>query len=256
GALGLGTGGDASAPEHVGAGPWTRLSFGAFHACGIRADKSLWCWGDNTHGQLGLGTTGGARDVPTAVSRGGSWLAVAAGTDSSCAVQVGGALYCWGANLFGQLGVGTSGIDAGMDLPTRVPDPGAAPAVWSQVSARGNHACAIQTDGSLWCWGYGGNGQLGVRPTMGKGPLPGPVAGGGSWSAVAAGDVHTCGIEAGALRCWGQNDSGQLGIGTDLSTRPAPTSVGQDTDWTAISAGAAHSCGLRGNDLYCWGYNY
>src|SRR5262249_38127378 len=175
---------------------------------------------------------------------------------SSGAVQVGGALYCGAATLFGQLGVGTSGLDAGMDLPTRVPDPGAAPAVWSQVTARGNHACAIQTDGSLWCWGFGGNGQIGVGPTMGNVVLPAPVAGGGRWSAVAAGDAHPCGIEGGALRCWGQNDSGQLGIGLDLTTRTVPTAVGQDADWTTISTGAAHTCGLRGPDLTCWGDNY
>jgi len=113
------------------------------------------------------------------------------------------------------------------------------------------HSCAIKDDGTLWCWGANGLGQLGDDSVTLR-PSPVQIGVASDWSTIATGRNHTCGIRAGELYCWGVNHEYQLGDGTDLRRR-VPTRVGTESDWTHIGCGELHSCGVRAGELWCWG---
>jgi alpha-tubulin suppressor-like RCC1 family protein len=127
-----------------------------------------------------------------------------------------------------------------------------------QVSAGGNHTCAIAAGGGVQCWGFNAQGQLGDA-TTGNRPAPVGVSGLASgMSSVQAAFLHTCALTTGGgVKCWGRNTSGQLGD-TTTANRSAPVDVsGLATGATAIAAGLNHSCAVTtGGGLKCWGYNY
>jgi alpha-tubulin suppressor-like RCC1 family protein len=127
---------------------------------------------------------------------------------------------------------------------------------WAHVSAGADHACAIDSAGRLWCWGYNFDGDVG-NGTSGSGTnvlAPVQVGASSGWTAVAVGGDHACAINAKQLFCWGLNANGQLGDGTTTNAN-VPRPVGAATDWSAVGVGADHSCGVRSGQLYCWGYN-
>ena len=195
---------------------WATLSVGSGRGCATKSDGTLWCWGSNSNGQIGVGTTVTAF-VPTQVA-GSGFISVSAGASHTCAVHADGTLACWGFNDIGQLGDGTTGQKS---VPTRV---GASD--WALAGAGASHTCAIKMDGSLWCWGDNSTGQLGdgtmtnhLQPTRVTTPA-------GPWSGLALGNGHTCAsLSVGSLYCWGDNSKGQLGDGT-TTPRTKPTLIG------------------------------
>jgi RHS repeat-associated protein len=250
GELGTGTTGGASlVPVRAGAATWnwTSVTTGGHHTCGIRRDGTLWCWGDNAQGQLGNGTTE-VTPTPTQVA-GLVWTTVEAGQAHTCGVQKSGSLWCWGHNEYGALGNGTRS-----DSPVPVEVVGMD---WVVVAAGAWHTCGIKSDQTLWCWGHNANGQLGNgSPDDSLTPVQ---IGGADWSnvsvGVATGGFHTCGVKLdGSLWCWGGNGYGQLGIGSTTGSL-TPAQVGSAA-WTNMSGGAAYTCGVRGDGtLWSWGYN-
>lgn len=121
------------------------------------------------------------------------------------------------------------------------------------VSAGGDQACAVLTDGSLRCWGANGSGQLG-QPVPG-GPLSRLVAGMASGvTGVAVGASHACAIRDGTVFCWGADDLGQLGDGDAVSSGPTPVSTGL-AGATQLVAGSDHTCALVAGGVRCWGAN-
>jgi alpha-tubulin suppressor-like RCC1 family protein len=122
----------------------------------VKTNGTLWCWGDNKEGQLGIGTNA-ASTTPVQVFAGAAkWTTVSAGQSHTCALQADGTLWCWGRNANGQLGTGSNLASAApvalMGLP----------ATWVAVTAGGEHTCAVAGDGTLWCWGLNVKGQLGL----------------------------------------------------------------------------------------------
>jgi alpha-tubulin suppressor-like RCC1 family protein len=122
------------------------------------------------------------------------------------------------------------------------------------VSAGVNHVCGVTTDDRAWCWGYGGDGQLGNGSTSEVQNTPSLVAGGRRWRQVRAGFSHTCAVTlADVAFCWGYNNDGQLGDGTN-TTRLVPVRVLGGLHWEEVSSGQSHTCGLTlDNKAYCWG---
>ncbi|MCA9673720.1 MAG: hypothetical protein H6709_07200 [Kofleriaceae bacterium] len=233
--------GDALAPVDVGSLHVADLGVGYYFACVTSDEGDVRCWGSNSEGQLGQGTTQrrgddpgemGAALVATTFGAGRFVARLGVGRFHSCAILDGdGALKCFGAGTSGQLGQG--------DLQSRGDQPGemgdALPVVDLGVgrTARGlaftqSDVCALLDDDEVKCWGndfYGQAGQ-GHRSRIGDGPgemgdalQPVPLPVGRAVRQVAGGGEHMCALfEDGGVRCWGFNDRGQLGQG-DTETR-------------------------------------
>ncbi len=229
----------------------TAIAAGYEHSCALTTSGGVMCWGDNTYGELGDGTTTQSL-TPVAVSGLTSGVtAIAAGNLHTCALTTAGGVECWGYNGNGQLGDGTT-----TQSLTPVDVSGLASGV-TAIAAGGFHTCALTTAGGVQCWGDNGWGQLGDGTTIQR--LT-PVAVSGLTSgvtAIAAGELHTCALTtAGEVGCWGANYYGQLGDGT-LTNRSTPMVVsGLTSGVTAIAAGDQYSCALTtAGGVECWGYN-
>ncbi len=228
--------------------------------CGIDADDALWCWEDNSTGQLGIGTTE-LHHKPEQVTAESGWASISTGLDYSCGVTTGGKLYCWGDHTDAKTGVGETAGHA--ESPTEVVHD----TDWTSVSTGYRHSCAIDTDGELYCWGanaddFGVTGQLGIG-SFSQGPYDSPQAVSGSWQwgDVAAGEDHTCAVnDDNELFCWGYNGFGQLGLGfVDWdypSSYRTPQFVSDGPSWQSVVSGRFYSCSFdTDSNLYCWGHN-
>ena len=221
--------------------------------CALTTTGSAYCWGDNFYGQLGNGAFGNGTDqsIPTAVSGGHTFTSITAGRRHTCALTADGVGYCWGENVFGQLGTGSA-------TSTPVPAPTAVSGGlrFTSITAGSGHTCALTTAGAGYCWGSDNEGQLGGASSGDK-STPTAVTGGLTFTSITAGRTHTCALTAaGAGYCWGSNGSGQLGDGTTLS-RSVPTAVSGGLTFTNMSAGSIHTCAFTAAGAgYCWGSNF
>jgi alpha-tubulin suppressor-like RCC1 family protein len=126
---------------------WVEISAGDYHTCGRRSDRSLWCWGRNDSGQLGVGDRGN-RDAPVRVGVWSDWVEVSAGDDHTCGRRSDGSLWCWGDNNYGQMNFLEETVSADQLTPVRVP--GATD--WREVSAGRSRTCGRRAAG-VWCFG-------------------------------------------------------------------------------------------------------
>ncbi|MBU2527892.1 right-handed parallel beta-helix repeat-containing protein [bacterium] len=231
----------------VSAQNWSSVSGGLEHTIAVRADGTLWAWGLNNYGQLGLGDIT-ARYIPTQVGVDTNWSSVSGGYDHVSAVKTDGTLWAWGRNDYGQLGLADFSIRY---APVQV----GADTNWSSVSCGELHTSAIKTDWTLWGWGKNADGQLGLGDAADR-SAPTQAGTDADWSLVSCGTYHTVAVKTtGTLWVWGSNVFGQLGL-ADFSTRYAPTQVGADTDWSSVSGGAKHTLAVKaGGTLWAWGLN-
>ena len=141
------------------------------------------------------------------------------GATHSCALTPAGAAYCWGTNVKGELGNGTSS-----QLGTPSPQAVLGGLSFTRLVAGGGYTCAVDGAGMAWCWGTTEEGRLGIPGAIGTRPQPASQGTAFGFRALAA-NRHACGVDAaGAARCWATNDNGQLGDGT-TTNRDAPTLV-------------------------------
>ncbi len=226
------------------------LETGGRHTCATTISGFLHCWGDNNHGQLGIGGTTPAAQPNALVAISGVRNA-SLGLEHTCAVQTTGTVSCWGDNTHGQLGDGTSGNQR--ETPNALMS---LSGVVSVTSGR-HHTCALASTGTVFCWGLNDHGQATGIPGGAPVTSPFPVAGVDDAWAISAGGEHTCALVAGGFaKCWGNNEFGQLGLGT-VGGDSAPGQVtGGFTGVATISAGDRHTCATRyRGDTYCWGHN-
>jgi alpha-tubulin suppressor-like RCC1 family protein len=233
----------------------TAVGTGFNHACAIRNDGTAWCWGQNTSGQLGDGTTID-RTSPVAVVATGlpKLSAIAGGQAHTCAIGNDHSVWCWGANESGELGNGTMS-----DNHTPVKVTGITTAAALAIGYR--HACVMDAAGAVSCWGdsfFGelGNGSLG-QSNASNTPVPVQLA--ATAKAISAKGAETCVAETtGAVECWGANDQGQLGNQvTDGKSAPLPVKMVLPTDnAVGVAVGDQFACALtQDGAVFCAGRN-
>lgn len=225
---------------------------GQSHTCALTADGIMKCWGGNFSGQLGTGDkTSSLVPVPVP-SLGSNVASIAVGYNHSCAVTRAGAAYCWGFNMYGQLGNGSTST-------TGILNPGVVIGLSSGVSSiatGGEHTCAKMTDATLRCWGNNSTGAVGDGSWTTR-TSPVNVSGfSAAVTSVAAGRYHTCATDAsGKAYCWGNGGPGSLGNGSTQHRRTPTLVSGITTGATAIDGGINHSCAIVNAAAQCWGYN-
>ncbi len=230
-----------------------KIASSSQHACMIQDDGTMWCWGQDLFGQLGNGPALTAnQESPTRVSDPGPWIQVGAGTQNTCGLKADGTLWCWGGDGYGELGNGAGGSS---DVPVLA---GSSTDRWTKISIGNYTGCGIKTDGTAWCWGSGGNGELGNGATGSNQPSPVQVLGGGTWTDISTSWPITCGVKSdGSGWCWGSDSNGKLGNGGVLTAdQSSPSAVDEPGPWRQISAGSGSgpTCGIKVNgSLWCWG---
>ena len=168
----------------------------------------------------------------------------------TCVAKNNGTLWCWGFNAGGQLGDGTN---TDKYYPWQITSVGNSVV---EVAAGFDHTCARMKDGTLWCWGLNGSGQVGDGSGINRNVPVQLTTLGNTVAGVSAGDEHTCARKLdGSLWCWGNNAYGQLGDGTK-TFQPAPVRVMVGTSFIEVSAGGYHTCARAGDGtMWCWGEN-
>lgn len=235
-----------------GAGSWTyssaeSIAAGGSQACVVQVNGQTKCWGANSSGQLGDGTSV-AKSTPTTMLGTTRGVSNAVGASHSCVLTALGLVYCVGSNSVGQLGdgTGTSSLAlvqvAGLSGVTR-------------IAAGGSTTCAIVMSGAVKCWGANTSGQLG-NGTTNDALSPVSVTGVSGATAISVGTSHSCAMVAsGAVQCWGNNASGQLGNGTTTDSLTA-VSVFSLTGAVSVSVGGSSTCAVLTSGIAkCWGSN-
>jgi len=239
------------------------------YTCGIASDNNVYCWGYGAQGQLGNNSTSD-KLVPTALDTTGALSgktikSISAGHLHTCAIASDNNAYCWGSDV-GAIGDGMSLSQR--QVPVAVSTAGALNGkTVKSITTGDSHTCAIASDDNAYCWGSGGNAQLGNNSTDQK-TVPTAVYTAGALSgktikSISAGDYHTCAIASDDLAyCWGSNSYGQLGDGTTTQrATPTPVNTGGVLSGKTIKSISAnysdHTCVIASdNQAYCWGDNY
>jgi len=252
GQLGLGNSGtDYSSPKQVGAlTTWLNIASGSYYTIATKTDGTLWTWGYNNAGQLGLNNTT-SYSSPKQVGSLTNWSQVACGTIAfTVATKTDGTLWAWGSNNNGSLGLSNTTY---YSSPKQI----GALTNWLNVSAAYNTVIATKTDGTLWTWGRGSSGQLGLGNTTSY-SSPKQVGALTNWLNIAgsgSGYSNMATTTSGTLYSWGDNGYGQLGLG-DTTNRSSPTQVGSLTTWSKIALRSNGALATKTDGtLWVWGRN-
>jgi alpha-tubulin suppressor-like RCC1 family protein len=239
-----------------GQGPaFGQVVTGGAHTCTMTGGDGVKCWGDNTYGQLGNGSTVDSLEPVLVAGKVSGVKAIALGLEHSCAILPWGRLVCWGRNQAGQLGNG--GKQNGL-----IPAPVAMGNVTVvDVAAGSDHTCALTLSGSVYCWGANDQGQIGNGGTTEQ-LTPVQVIASGA-SRIALGAKTSCALmTGGGVKCWGLGSVGQLGDGSSGASyyQPAPVDVLLSAGHplagaTQIALGTDFACALVNRGVECWGQN-
>ncbi len=230
----------------------TQVSAGTSHTCALLSTGNVKCWGNNQYGQLGYGDTANRNLPGPDIALGATATQVSVGRFHTCALLSTGNVKCWGYNGYGELGYGD---DTNRNLPG--PDIALGNTA-TQVFAGEIRTCAVLSNGSVKCWGYNGNGELGYGDNVSRN-LPGPdIALGSTATLVSGGTNHTCALlSTGNLKCWGFNSNGQLGYGNTANRNTPGQDIALGGVATQISTGAYQTCALLSSaNVKCWGGNF
>jgi alpha-tubulin suppressor-like RCC1 family protein len=215
----------------------------------IGKTPELWTWGLDTSGQLGNASTSAASTPITTFSGGTNWRQVSSGNVHTAATKTDGTLWTWGGGSNGRLG-NASTVNVSTPVTTF-----AGGTNWKYASSGGQHTAATKTDGTLWTWGGGSNGQLGNALTTNT-STPVTVSVGSDWKQVSGGGQHGAAINIdGTLWAWGNNTYGRLGNGSTLSSLGNPsTTFAGGTNWKQVSCGQNHIAAIKTDGtLWTWG---
>jgi alpha-tubulin suppressor-like RCC1 family protein len=227
---------------------WKSVSAGVQHTAAIKTDGSLWIWGANNFGQLGINNATLTLTPVTTFAGGNTWKSVTCGEYHTAAIKTDGSLWTWG-NI-------TGNNSGGRSTPVTTFIGGN---TWKQVSASA-HTAAIKTDGSLWLWGNQFQGELGINVggagNQGRGTPVTTFVGGTTWKSVSCGNQYTTAIKTdGSLWVWGRNNNGQLGTNNNITRSTPVTTFAGGTNWKQVDAGAITAAIKTDGTLWVWGHN-
>jgi len=226
---------------------FTSIISGEHHSCGLNGSGSAFCWGENIFGELGIGNVTNYMYTPQLVLGGYNFTSISSHAYHVCGITINKEVYCWGYNVYGQLGTGFS--------EALYPKPIVREYNFSLISAGKLRTCALESAGNIYCWGDNSYGGLGIGNTTNMN-TPQLVLGDNNFSLVSLGYSYNCALNTtGSAYCWGDNYYGGLGIGntTDMYT---PQLVLGGHNFSSISAGFSHNCALNTTgSAFCWGDN-
>ena len=251
GQLGIGSRDASPHPRPVavlGGLRFAEIRAGAGFTCGRATDGRLFCWGNNSSGQIGSGGDNPRYLRPKAVAGGRRYTQLRVGHNHACAISTEGIPYCWGNNFAAQIGDGTR---ENRFAPVAIKRAGQ---TFVRLSAGASYTCAVTTGNKGYCWGNNTVGQLGNGNTFRR-ATPTPIAGGLSFRQVSAGNGFTCAVTTDDRAfCWGANQSGSLGNGSSTESTLTPVAVVGGLRFSGIDPGEQHTCGVTtDNRAYCWG---
>lgn len=247
---------------------WTKLAVGESHTCATlptgSGTEGLYCWGDNTNGQVGRSVASAPNSpAPYLLDDTRTWTALSAGYAHTCGISS-GALYCWGYSRYAQAGNGistTTPVLFSLSTPVALPN---GETSWVSVAAGGSHTCAITDTNTTYCWGRRNVGQVGIGATGADVLTPSKVnlADPQGFTAIQTDFNHSCALVGEAAYCWGQGTVGAIGNGVN-SNVPSPTAVSGGLSFSSLSLGMYFGCGLVAVDgsspqaysAWCWGFN-
>jgi len=223
------------------ANDWLTVSAGNRFSLAIKTNGTLWSWGLNNLGQLGISNLID-QNLPIQVGTASNWLKIDAGNQHSLAIDTTGFIYAWGDNTFGQFGNGTNTSSLSPIVVSSSNN-------WVEVSAGFDHSMALDASGILFTFGNNTNGQLcdGTN-TASNTMLPISFSNSGlvtQYIAISAGNSFSLAIKNdNTLWSGGFNSSGQLGLGNNTAVNTL-NQVGTSNTWFAISAGDVHSLAME-----------
>lgn len=249
-----------SQPQQIRSAPLTGVTgvaAGWTHSLAVRADGSVWGWGDNAVGELGTANPA-AQQLVGQVPGITNARAVAAGEGDSLALRSDGTVVAWGYGANGQLGNGTHGDERPHPVPAAVK--GLSQVV--KVAAGGDFNIALRSDGTVWTWGHNNHGQLGDATTVDRstpvqvGGLDHIVGVAASMNGTNGDSQHALAVGSdGAVLAWGDNADGELGDNT-VTDRHSPVRVAGIGSALGVAAGGRHSAArLRDGTVVSWGAN-
>jgi alpha-tubulin suppressor-like RCC1 family protein len=248
--LGLNENTNKSTPTTTfsGGNTWEQVKVGDINTFSIKSDGTLWGWGSGAT----LGTFDGiTKSTPVTTFAGGdNWKQVSCGSNHAAAIKTDGSLWLWGNNSLVELGVNDT-TNRSTPITTF-----AGGNNWKQVSCGGFSTAAIKTDGTLWTWGRGTQGQLGNNSTTARSTPVTTFAGGTNWKSISFGGDHIAAIKTdGSLWIWGLAGSGQLGNNVATSNRQTPvTTFAGGNNWKQVSCGGFSTAAIKTNgSLWTWG---
>ena len=266
GQLGLGDTTSRSSPVQIGTDTdWARVAIGAqaYSGFAIKTDGTLYAWGQNSSGQLGLGDTT-HRSSPVQVGSLEDWFSISLSSGCILSIKTDGTLWTWGNNSVGQMGVGDT---------TNTSSPVQVGSLTNWLHADFNETAyangypimqtsvdqsngVIKSDRTVWMWGRNNDGELGQGDTTNT-SSPVQVGSDTDWYSLAA-PSYRGGASLrtdGTAWSWGDNNSGQLGIG-NTDDKSSPVQVGSLTDWQMSSGGGVFGCAVKTDGtLWAWGNN-
>ena len=254
-----------SSPTQVGTDTtWTSLQGGRSDiSFAIKSDGTMWSWGNNFSGCLGLNDAGPVKiSSPTQIP-GTNWRSVGSiDLDAYYATKFDGTLWVWGSNEYGALGLNTdtvphTGTGGWCSSPTQLGTDTNWNILNHSAGKLGNTGMAIKNDGTMWAWGYGAFGELGQGNRT---PRSSPVQVGtdNTWKSFTENFRSVTATKTdGTLWAWGQNELGILGLNQHDAHKSSPTQVGTDTDWDTIASGSYEANFALKTDgtLWAWGRN-
>ncbi len=253
------------------------VSAGWFHSLALKADGTVWAWGNNSKGQLGDGNFGTNKNIPVQVKDTTdpstfitNVISIFASWSHSLALKTDGTVWAWGNNYDGQLGDGTSGTNKNIPVQVQdVTDPTDFLTNVIDISAGWFHSLGLKIDGTVWACGGNTSGQLGDGTCGSNKNIPVQVKDSTGFLtniiAISAGWSHSLALKTdGTVWAWSRNIEGQLGDGTSGNNKNIPVQVKDATDPTGfltnvidISAGWSHSLALKTDGtVWAWGNNY